>query len=210
MNVANNLRFQETDRKIKNTVLALLQEYQVNKITVRMICEESGVNRSTFYAHFLDVYDLMNKLQLDIYADIEKTFSNIPINENKYITKELMTVMIDHIGKNRLFYRAYMSYGSQVTDPAGETLYQKFMVPFFHSLGFKDSADEERKMRYHFRFFYVGMIEVLRIWLEADCPETPEELSYIILDSIADPKECFEEALEKTTMNTIDRTVIHQ
>ncbi len=79
MNTANNQRFQDTDRHIKDVMLQLVQEQDVNKITVRDICTRCGINRSTFYAHFVDIYDLLGKMQQEIYQDAADSFQGIEI-----------------------------------------------------------------------------------------------------------------------------------
>ena len=43
---------------IRESLLALMQEKPLNKITVREICDKADVNRSTFYSYYMDIYDL--------------------------------------------------------------------------------------------------------------------------------------------------------
>ena len=59
MNVKNNRLNRETDEKIIRAVYAMMtQEHRpIGKITVREICERTGIHRSTFYAHYRDVFD---------------------------------------------------------------------------------------------------------------------------------------------------------
>lgn len=190
MNTVNNLRFQETDRRIKDTMLSLMQQKDFHKITVSDICKESGVNRSTFYAHFTDVYDLMKKMQQDTFRDIQDTFKDTHAeNYAEYFSESSLTRVLTHIKKNRLFYRACLSYGQAVTDMAGDELFMRYMRPFFLSLGFSETDADERRMQYYFRFFFAGMIEVIRLWVESDCIETPEEMAAVILKSAATSNE---------------------
>ena len=58
MNTKNNRRRRESVEKIEKAFVKLLQTEELKRITVADICKESGLNRSTFYANFLDVYDL--------------------------------------------------------------------------------------------------------------------------------------------------------
>ena len=190
MNTVNNLRFQETDRRIKDTMLSLMQQKDFHKITVSDICKESGVNRSTFYAHFTDVYDLMKKMQQDTFRDIQDTFKDTHAgNYAEYFSESSLTRVLTHIKKNRLFYRACLSYGQAVTDMAGDELFMRYMRPFFLSLGFSETDADERRMQYYFRFFFAGMIDVIRLWVESDCIETPEEMAAVILKSAATSNE---------------------
>ena len=56
-------RVRYTVHMIQNVFLELLKEKPVAKITVKEICEHAEINRSTFYKHYQDVYDLMEKLE---------------------------------------------------------------------------------------------------------------------------------------------------
>lgn len=47
---------------IEGAFLQLLQRKPIEKISVTELCQRAGVNRSTFYAHYLDVYDLMDRV----------------------------------------------------------------------------------------------------------------------------------------------------
>ena len=59
MNSKNNLRFQQTERKIRDIFLELLKKKELSKITVREICCLANINRTTFYLHHEDIYGLM-------------------------------------------------------------------------------------------------------------------------------------------------------
>ena len=67
-----------TKKAIKEAFIKLLDEQPVNKISVKDIVEECGINRNSFYYHFQDVPDLIEEIlteQIDMvvekYADTE-------------------------------------------------------------------------------------------------------------------------------------------
>ena len=70
MNTKNNKRRRDSVERIQNAFVSFLQTKDLHEITVSDICKEAGINRSTFYANFMDVYDLsekiINKLQDDL------------------------------------------------------------------------------------------------------------------------------------------------
>lgn len=55
-----------TKQIIKQSFFVLLKEKPVSKITVTKICEESGINRTTFYKYYLDVWDLLDQIESDL------------------------------------------------------------------------------------------------------------------------------------------------
>ena len=66
MNIKNNQRFQESEKKIQNALAELLKTEKVHNITVQDICNMSGVNRTTFYAHFSDIRELTERSEMQI------------------------------------------------------------------------------------------------------------------------------------------------
>ena len=59
MNTKNNKRFYETEIRMESAMLEIMKSTEFEKITVKRICEKANVNRSTFYAHFIDIYDMI-------------------------------------------------------------------------------------------------------------------------------------------------------
>ena len=70
---------QETDSRTKLTqslirqaFTGLLQQKHIQRITVKELCQKAGINRSTFYAHYMDIYDLLQKLEEDMVEDFQR------------------------------------------------------------------------------------------------------------------------------------------
>lgn len=60
MNTKNNQRFKDTEIRMQSVMLELMKYMEFEKITVKKICEKAQVNRSTFYAHFIDINDMLD------------------------------------------------------------------------------------------------------------------------------------------------------
>ena len=54
--------FQKADEAITQAFFSLLEKKDFDKITVSEIIEVAGVNRSTFYRHYLDKYEILDKI----------------------------------------------------------------------------------------------------------------------------------------------------
>lgn len=63
MNTPNNKRRKESQEKIEKIFIQLIQKKNISEISVSTICEKAGLNRSTFYANYLDIYDLVEKVK---------------------------------------------------------------------------------------------------------------------------------------------------
>ena len=65
MNQDSN-RVAETKQKIKRAFLSLYKEKRIEKISIKEITDKAGVNRGTFYAYYLDIYDLLEQIETEV------------------------------------------------------------------------------------------------------------------------------------------------
>lgn len=55
-------QFRLTDARIRDGYLDLLTEKDINRITVKDVCERSGISRGTFYLHYEDINALLHDI----------------------------------------------------------------------------------------------------------------------------------------------------
>lgn len=60
-----NQRIVITKRMLKEGLLRLLKTKKLEKIHINELCEESSVNRATFYRHYVTVQDVLLELEID-------------------------------------------------------------------------------------------------------------------------------------------------
>ena len=76
MNIANNKRKKESKTKIKKAFIELLQTKEINEINITDLVKKAGVNRSTFYVNYIDIYDLTEKLKEEMFNDLLNLYSD--------------------------------------------------------------------------------------------------------------------------------------
>ena len=105
-----DLRVVKTKKILFNSLLNLMKIKSFEKIKISDICEESLINRSTFYAHYDDKYELLIDLFEERKLSLLKVFED---NENKAFSKEylmeLLSILIDHIEENKEIYSAILA-----------------------------------------------------------------------------------------------------
>ena len=105
-----DLRIVKTKKILFNSLLNLMKIKNFEKIKISDICEESLINRSTFYAHYDDKYELLIDLFEERKLSLLKVFEG---NENKAFSKEylmeLLSILIDHIEENKEIYSAILA-----------------------------------------------------------------------------------------------------
>ena len=178
MNTKDNRRSRATKSHIEAVFLSLLKKHDISKISIQELCRRSEINRSTFYAHYKDVYDLfdcmereMSKHTVDIFYDTE-TGTYKDFNTERYV--ELFEYIRDH----RDFYQIYLSdAGRNHTINLHITEYgQRMLGPVLE----RSSMWERRILEYNIAYLNAGVNAIIRHWLKEDCIETPEELVEIM------------------------------
>lgn len=59
-------RVKYTKKVIKDTFLSLLEKKNISNISVKELCEMADINRGTFYRYYIDIYDLLKKLKMNL------------------------------------------------------------------------------------------------------------------------------------------------
>ncbi len=167
MNTKNNKRRQATRERIEKVFIELLQNKEISQIMVSDICKITGYNRSTFYANYIDIYDLADTIRNKLEADINRLYGEDAINTigNDYLK------LFCHIKENQLFYNTYfkLGYDSKQTVDLGLLTQENKVFP-------------EEEMEYHIEFHKAGLNAVIKKWLASGCDKTPETMVKILQD----------------------------
>lgn len=70
-----DLRVIKTEHGIKSAFIELRSKKPLEKITIRELCEKAQINKSTFYAHYKDIYDLSDNMEEEVVASITNSIS---------------------------------------------------------------------------------------------------------------------------------------
>lgn len=84
---------QHTEEKVIDALFALMKTDPIEKITVSEICGLARINRSTFYNHFLDIYDVRERYEQRLFGDIQEALPVLmvaKINQSDGFSTELI------------------------------------------------------------------------------------------------------------------------
>lgn len=165
MNVKNNKRRRESQDKIEKAFIELLQTNEINDITVSDIIKITGLNRSTFYANYIDIYDLADKTR----EKLENEFSNLFADYDYFNERTGVLKMFTHIKENQIFYKTYF----------------KLCYDDKHLISIYDPERAKKEnisvnLKYHIEFFRNGLNAIIKLWLAEGCKESPEEMAEVI------------------------------
>ena len=174
MNTKNNQRSRNTDESIVRATFELIakENRSLNKITVREICEAAQINRSTFYAHYMDVYDVVDKVERTMAEELTKSFLQ-ELDKGKKLDTCFVS-LFSFVRNHKEFYQLFLnsSTRSGTIGIAWDLLHERTGSISYRQFGYKN----EEEMKYHGEFFINGLSAMLRRWVERDCPETPKQM----------------------------------
>ena len=95
-----DLRIKKTKRAIRSAFYELIKEKPLEKITVREIAERAEINKTTFYAHYETVYDLVDQLEQEAVAEVISQLNTAQglLSSPRAFVKEIYTLL----SKNQL------------------------------------------------------------------------------------------------------------
>lgn len=166
MNTPNNKRRRESIERIEKVFLDQLQTKELGEISVSGICKAAGLNRTTFYANYADVYALADSIR----DKLEKGLAEIYHEEyTTGVNSQDYRKLFQHIRDNQLFYRTYFKLGY-------DNEYK--ILSYDHELA--ELHFQGRFVEYHMEFFKSGLTKIIKMWLERGCKESPEDMQEIL------------------------------
>lgn len=121
-----DLRTEKTKNNIINAFIELRSRKPLEKITVKELSELALINKSTFYSHYKDIFDLSDSLETEITTSIVKNISHpeyIFTNSAEFVTeltyaflsqRTLLETIFSGTQSNRLAYKIEESIKSLV------------------------------------------------------------------------------------------------
>ncbi len=105
MSKKEDLRIVKTKASLYRGLLQIMREKPFEQIKVSEICAASYINRSTFYDHFNDKFELLQAMLDDLGNELKKSIvdNNSGSNYKDYY-KEIITIVMRHLDENKEVY----------------------------------------------------------------------------------------------------------
>lgn len=174
--VKENRRTKMTKLLLNESLLKFLAQKPLARVTVKEICEDADVNRSTYYTHFTDPYDQLKTLEAELMVDMSIYVESL-LSENAQTEKkqyQAFKSILDYILSKKHTFQVLLG-------KSGDVNLQRDILTFFGEKLFplekSRSADG-----YKFVFASTGSFGIIYDWLINDTPASTDELSKIITD----------------------------
>ncbi len=166
MNTPNNKRKKASKERIERVFIDLLQTRALEEITISELCKRAGLNRTTFYANYTDIYGLADSIRDKLEHNLSDLYGEEiaqGFNSNDYLK------LFRHIQENQIFYQTYFKLG-----------YDNNYKIITYDIHLARQHFQNRFIEYHMEFFKSGITRIIKLWLQNGCQESPEDMVEII------------------------------
>jgi AcrR family transcriptional regulator len=175
--VSEDLRVRRTRKLLQEALIELTVEKGFSAVTVRDIAARAMVNRATFYRHYQDKYDLLNRYMDDLYAMLDSpdevaTLPGVPEKPPAGLVR-----MLEHVQAHADFYRVMLGKRG---DPAFSHRIRGYIEKRMRaSLSAMMEQDHAHRLASDLCLRYISSAGVGAIewWLENDLPYSAEQMA---------------------------------
>lgn len=170
-------RILRTRQLLRDAFIELLQEMDIEKISVNRLAERATINRVTFYLHYRDIPDMLEKMANDMIEDIHQVLYNTP--QNPKLAEEtdwpMLVNLLEHIAQNAKFYKVILAinrttiFSDHLLKLLAELVTERLNSRENESLLVKASIQKDIAIWYGSS----ALIGTIIAWLRNDMPYTP-------------------------------------
>ena len=182
----NESKYFYTAELMNQALLSLLEKKDIEFITVTEITKKAGVNRSTFYLHYENVYELLEETIENLNKKFIRSFAiqpSLQILSKKdafLITEEQLIPYLNFVKENKSALKL-INQKPQLFQ--SRKVYQRMYDRIFYPAISQFVEDETEKI-YNLEFFTKGVVAIIYKWIDLDCVTEVEELIKIIKNCI--------------------------
>lgn len=182
---------QFTKKAIMDSFVELAQSIPMDKITIKQVSDNCGINRNTFYYYYQDLYALKEEI---IYVKAQKLFVNMEFSSPES-WKSNLRIVGAYARKNEVFIRNLFNsmgrdaFGDYIVDVVSKMAYQNIDNLYETKVaptGKKVSEKEKKRLAYFFsKIFAETTVEWIR-GKSSDDPVDTLEHGIEMLDGVVE------------------------
>lgn len=102
-------RIRKTEQALQNAFIQMIMEQDLKQISVLELCARADINKSTFYLHYRDIYDLAGKLKSRLLDESYDIIAEYDVLEFAARSQEIWERILDLFRKNNCLYIPFLT-----------------------------------------------------------------------------------------------------
>ncbi len=171
----SNQRVTVTKRMLKEGLMRLLEKKSLEKISITELCQEAGINRTTFYRYYELPRDVLREMQNEFFEETLEHFQS-PLTVSDI--ERFFMCLSEHAALVKLFFQ-YNSDAdwTNIFSQIYNSFLRKKMLKVFQNL-------DENSAELLSAYLSGGAYFLARKWIMDDMPMSPKEVAAIALSAL--------------------------
>ena len=176
-------RVRKTKAQLREGLARLMQQKSIKEISVKELVDEVDINRSTFYLHYTDIYQMLQKIEEDAMQNITEVMKKYPINsDNPDTVLQFIVQFFSIMDNDRDLCLALL--GSHGDMAFVEQIENLLAEPFWNDCW--ETAKNDPNIKYPYAFILNGCVGLIRTWLSCPVKESPDQVARMTYRFIED------------------------
>lgn len=165
-----NQRVRLSKTLLKSSLIKLLETQELQKVSIKELCERAGINRSTFYRYYGSQYDLLHEIETDTVRDIIGILESHPAEKS-----DALLEICRYLEQNIFYVKPLLSNSSEfiktiLSHPTIRREIYRAIEPHY----------EAAQLDYVFDFIAFGSARIIQIWASKEDRESSAEVAALL------------------------------
>ena len=172
-------------------LISLLEKKEFEYITIKEICVTAGVNRSTFYLHYENTFDLLQETTryiLDKHfayyssdtKEITERFAHCKLEDLVFVTSEYLIPYLTFIKDNQRIFKVSVKHFNSLNM---DVVYRRMFEHIFNPILERFHVPENERS-YIMKFYLTGVYAIVMEWLDANCSDDMATIIQVITNCV--------------------------
>lgn len=162
-------RIRKTKKQLRLALTTLMLEKNINEITVSQLTALADLNRSTFYIHYQDIYDMVEQIQTEIFQQFVK------LVQSRTPSAQLLTDIFYFLAENADLCAAFLGrHGDYQFVEKFKDVVKQHCLSYWNN---QQTQLNAAQMEYFYAYIASGCIGLIQKWLATGMKEAPQQLA---------------------------------
>lgn len=176
VSMKENRKIIYTKHVLKESLMALMKTKSIGKITVKELCKIADLNRSTFYSHYKDIYEIIEQMENNIVESVMRNINMEGITSERQL--EVFEAIFTELRSNRLELELVHLHPESMK--CINIMFDRIYEIASKILKKQFKEFDERHIKYIYGFISRGCAQMGITWIEGGMKEGPKEMALLM------------------------------
>ncbi|MBY5033939.1 TetR/AcrR family transcriptional regulator [Streptococcus gallolyticus] len=171
-------RRERTKKAIEKAMVNLLKHQSFDEISTSQLAKNAGISRSSFYTHYKDKYEMIDRYQQTLFSKLEYVF-----DKNEFQKEKALLEIFEFLDRESLFAALLTQNGTKEIQTyirnKLQTMISKELYDEYQTL---DKAPVEKL--YNSVYLSHAIFGIYQMWITRGKKETAEQMTQILLNML--------------------------